>query len=91
MAVDFELALLLAFAGLVGAIGVHFTWISHRPPTVRRTKQRTIDFTSGAKDDAVICASGSSFIPMPDGLQTHDEMVAWMTKELPKLTAELLK
>jgi hypothetical protein len=60
MAVDFELALLLAFAGLVGAIGVHFIWISHRPPTVRRTKQRTIDFTSGAKDDAHFISSLSA-------------------------------
>jgi hypothetical protein len=25
------------------------------------------------------------FIAMPDQLQTRDEMVAWMTKELPKL------
>jgi hypothetical protein len=91
MVVDFELALLIAFAALIGAIGVRFMWISHRPPTFWRTKQRAVDQTSGANDDAARCASGGSFIPMPDCLQTHDEMVAWMTKELPKLTAELLR
>jgi hypothetical protein len=27
---------------------------------------------------------------MPGHLRSHDEMVAWMTKELPKLTAKTL-
>jgi hypothetical protein len=29
------------------------------------------------------------FIPMPGHLRTSNEMVAWMTQELPKLTAEI--
>jgi hypothetical protein len=28
------------------------------------------------------------FIPMPDHLKTHHDMVAWMTRELPRLAAE---
>jgi hypothetical protein len=33
--------------------------------------------------------SGGPFIPMPNHLKTRDEMVAWMTKELPKLTTDM--
>ncbi len=36
-----------------------------------------------------IYESHSPFIPMPENLRTNDEMVEWMTKELPKLTAEI--
>lgn len=48
-------------------------------------------------DDAVLDAeaqvtaseSHDPFIPMPNHLRTHSEMVAWMTEELPKRAAEM--
>jgi hypothetical protein len=86
---DVELALLVALAGLAGAIGFHFMWISHRIPTPRRIRHTAIDPITGTRDHIAIYDTGGSFIPMPNHLKTSDEMVAWMTKELPKLTARL--
>jgi hypothetical protein len=45
----------------------------------------------GHRDQVAIYDSHDSFIPMPEQLRTRDEMVAWMTEELPKLTAALPK
>jgi hypothetical protein len=83
VASSFELVLLLSLAGLTGAIGLRFMWISHRPPPLRRRKHTDVDPSLRIK----VYASGEIFIPMPDHLKTRDEMVAWMTKELPRLTA----
>lgn len=46
------------------------------------------DPVTGPKDRIAIYDTGGPFILMPDNLKTREEMVAWMTKELPKLTAE---
>lgn len=88
MASSIELLVLLAFAGLAGYIGLRLMWISHRPPRPRSFRRRAIDPITGAKDRMAIYDSGGPFIPMPAHLTTKDEMVAWMTKELPKLTAD---
>jgi hypothetical protein len=83
-----ELAILVALAGLTGFIGLRLMWVSHRPPVLRRTRRSAIDPIMGPRDRIAIYDSGGSFIPMPDHLKTKDEMVSWMTKELPKLTAD---
>jgi hypothetical protein len=82
-----ELVFLLTLAGLTGAIGLRFMWISHRPPSLWTVKHTAVDpFVSPILWIKVYDSSGPS-ISMPNHLKTHDEMVAWMTKELPKLTA----
>jgi hypothetical protein len=83
----FELILMTILAGLAGMIGLHFMWISHRFPARRRIGQFAVDPLTGAQDHIAIYDSGGSFIPMPNHLRTRGEMVAWMTEELPKLTA----
>jgi hypothetical protein len=87
VAVDFELALFVTLAVLTGAIGLCFMWISHRPPSLWTVKHSAVDpFVSPSLWIKVYDSSGP-FIPMPNHLKTRDEMVAWITKELPKLTA----
>jgi hypothetical protein len=89
VASSIELVVLLSLAGLAGFIGLQLMWVRHRPPPVRRRSRRTaIDPIMGARDRIEIYDSGGSFIPMPGHLTTRDEMVAWMTKELPKLTVD---
>jgi hypothetical protein len=41
----------------------------------------------GPRDQVATYESHDEFIPMPERLRTQDEMVAWMTEELPRLTA----
>jgi hypothetical protein len=83
-----ELILLLTLAGLTGAIGLRLLWTSHRIPAPRSTRHTALDPILGRRDRIAIYDSGGSFIPMPSHLKTNDEMVAWMTTELPKLTAD---
>ena len=45
------------------------------------------DAVMRAKDRVAIHATHTSLIEMPAHLRTRDEMVAWMARELPKLTA----
>jgi len=87
--IDFELALMAALAALTGAIGLRFMWTSHRIPTPRRARHTAVDPITGVRDRVAIYDSGDSFIPMPSNLRTSEEMVDWMTKELPKLTATM--
>ena len=88
MASSIELVVLLSFAGLAGFIGLQLMWVRHQPPVRRRPRRTAIDPIMGARDRIEIYDSGGSFIPMPDHLTTRDEIVAWMTKELPKLTVD---
>jgi hypothetical protein len=90
VAVDFELALFVTLAVLIGAIGPRFMWISQRPSSLWTVKHTAIDpFVSPILWIEVYDSSGP-FIPMPNHLKTCDEMVAWMTKELPKITAKMV-
>jgi hypothetical protein len=89
VAIDFELALFLTLAVLTGAIGLRHMWISHRSPTPHSPKHAAVDPIISPKLRIKVYDSGAPFIPMPNHLKTRDEMVAWMAKELPKLTAEI--
>jgi hypothetical protein len=86
---SFESALFVTLAVLTGAIGLRHMWISHRPPTHRGTKHIAVDPVMGENERLEVYNSGGAFIPMPNHLKTRDEMVAWMTRELPKLTADM--
>jgi hypothetical protein len=59
-----------------------------------RIGRRWATFDSGradalmrARNHIAIHAAHGSLIEMPAHLKTRDEMVAWMTRELPRLTA----
>jgi hypothetical protein len=42
----------------------------------------------GPRDRIAIHDTRGPFIPMPQNLRTQDEMVAWMTRDLPRLLGE---
>jgi hypothetical protein len=86
---SFEAALFVILAVLTGAIGLRHMWISHRPPTLRSAKPTAVDPIISPRLRIKVYDSGGPFIPMPNHLKTRDEMVAWMTNELPKLTADM--
>ncbi|MBM6595730.1 hypothetical protein [Microvirga pudoricolor] len=88
MVTDLALALVAILAGSVGMLLILLLWFgdSHARPVIPFVD----DPIMGPRDQAAIHESQGSFIPMPAHLRSHDEMVAWMTKELPKLTAKTL-
>ncbi len=83
------LALLLGLAALTSVTGLALLWFTPRTMMPPSLPAAALDPVLGAKDQTVIHDPRSSFILMPDHLKTHAEMVAWMTRELPKLTAEM--
>jgi hypothetical protein len=66
-------------------------WIRHRISTPRRIRHTAVDPITGTRNRVVTYDPGGSFIPMPSHLKTRDEMMAWMTNELPKLMADIPK
>jgi hypothetical protein len=86
--VDFGILVLLLVSACLAALGLvlfEMAW-SFNWPTGGRP--RGIDPIRGAKDRVAIYDTPSLLIPMPDDLRTHEEIVAWMRDELPKLTAK---
>jgi hypothetical protein len=81
------LVFLIALAALTSAIGLALIRLTSRTMVPPSSQVATIDPVLGAKDQTGIHDPKRTFIVMPDHLKTHDEMVAWMTRELPKLTA----
>lgn len=85
---EFAATVLLACLGAVGIFLVPF-WISRgaTDPTITSP----VDPILGAKDQTAIHDIDTSFIPLPDHVRTNDEVVEWLTKDLPKITAGLTK
>jgi hypothetical protein len=84
--VDWDLAFavtLIGFAGAVAAVALC---------AARRAMRRRGGGRPGLPppDRATMAGDplAGRFIPMPSRLSTRDEMVAWMTRDLPRLTAE---
>lgn len=63
-------------------------WISQPIHSASSRPTEGLDPITGPKDRIAIYDTGGPFIAMPDSLKTREEMVAWMTRELPKLTTE---
>ena len=81
---DIAIGLLAAVAGFIAALGLLILWVGDGAASAEGDG---LDPIIGPPDQIAIYEPFSPFIPMPDHLKTSDEMVAWMTKELPKLTA----
>jgi hypothetical protein len=79
---DLAIALVSAAAGFLGMLCIMLAWFgdSHARPI--------IPGVDGLEDPAAIGRDHDEapFVPMPSHLTTRDEMVAWMTTEMPKLT-----
>jgi hypothetical protein len=52
------------------------------------TPTRPFDPIVGPQTPVVTYDTGGPFIAMPERLRTREEMVAWLTNDLPKLTAD---
>ncbi len=83
------LALLLGLVALTSAIGLALIRLTSRLMMLPNLPAAAIDPVLRAKDQTALHDSNSTFILMPEHLKTHAEMVTWMTRELPKLTAEI--
>jgi hypothetical protein len=83
------LALLIALAALISATAFALLWFTPRATIPPSLPAATTDPLIGAKDPTALDEPKSTLILMPDHLKTRHEMVAWMTRELPKLTAEI--
>jgi hypothetical protein len=84
---DLAISLLVVLAGAVGMLLMLLTWFGGR--TITPEIEDDLDPILGARDPMAIYESHGPFIPMPSHLKTSDQMIDWMTKELPKLTAEI--
>ncbi len=84
---DLAISLLVVLAGAVGMLFLLLTWFGSR--SITPEIEDDLDPILGARDPTAIYESHGPFIPMPAHLKTSDQMVEWMTKELPKLTAEI--
>jgi len=82
---DLAIGIVSAAAGFLGMLFLMLAWFgeTHARPIVPGVdgleEPAGGDFVSGE----------GPFVPMPEHLKTRDEIVAWMTTELPKLTAAL--
>jgi hypothetical protein len=86
---EIAIAVFAAFAGFTCMIWVLLLWVGDG--AVDLPDERFLDPILGARDPIGIYRSDEPFIPMPTHLRTRQEMVAWMTGELPKLTEKLAK
>ncbi len=84
---DLAISVLVVFAGAVGMLLLLLTWFGSR--SITPEIEDDLDPILGARDPMAIYESHGPFIPMPVHLKTNDQMVDWMTKELPRLTAEI--
>ncbi len=84
---DLEIALLLVLLPALTALFMDIVWTLHRATLLPRDMPSRFDPILGKRDRVAIHDTYGPYIPMPKDLRTKDEMVAWMTKELPKLTA----
>jgi hypothetical protein len=83
---DVLVALLVLIVSLTGAFLILVHWLGQGAKgTVVHYQRRSI---TRPKQPIEIFEMDGSFVEMPDHLKTHDEMVAWMTRELPDLIAK---
>jgi hypothetical protein len=86
---DLALSMLAIVAGSLGMLLLLLLWFGSR--TLEPDFESDLHPILGLRDPVEIHDTHGPFIPMPETLRTADQMVEWMTKELPRLTADLQK
>ena len=84
---DLAISVLVVLAGAIGMLLLLLVWFGGR--TIVPEFEVDLDPINGPRDPVAIYESHGPFIPMPEHLKTHDQMIAWMTQELPRLTADM--
>ena len=85
-----EVALVLGFLAIVALVALGAVWVITRSMTVHEPLG-DVDPILGTQDRAAVYRPGGPLIqphsnvmvPIPEHLTTQDEMVAWMTREMP--------
>ncbi len=88
---DPEIALLLVMLFALTVLLMGIVWTLHRTTLLPSDIPSRLDPIMGKRDRVAIHDTYGPYIPMPKDLRTKDEMVAWMTRELPKLTGGAMK
>lgn len=88
MAVDLAISLLAVALGSLGMLLLLFLGFGRTSDT---EPENAADLILDPEDPASIADMDGSFISMPEHLKTADSMIAWMTRDLPRLTAESQK
>jgi hypothetical protein len=84
---DLAISLLVILAGAVSMLMLLVAWFGGK--AIAPEFEDDLDPILGSRNPMAIHDTQSPFIPMPAHLKTNDQMVEWMTRELPKLTAEI--
>jgi hypothetical protein len=87
---DVVFACFLLIVSLTGAFSVLVHWLRHAARGSAAVDQPPSPIPP-PKLGAVIFDSDSDLIRVPEDLKTREEIVAWMTNELPKLVEEKIK
>jgi hypothetical protein len=83
--VDVAASLIMTFVALLGL----FLIAMWRRGQLTHPQIKSPAIPDRGTAEQMIATDTDSFIPMPDYLRTKDEMVAWMTYDLPRLISEL--
>lgn len=89
MLTNLAISMLAILAGALGMLLLLITWFGGR--AIEPEFESALHPILGLRDQAAIYDGLGPFIPMPEHLRTADEMVEWMTKELPRLTVDTHK
>ncbi|PVE24874.1 hypothetical protein DC522_08095 [Microvirga sp. KLBC 81] len=89
MVANITISLLAIVLGSLGMLLLLLMWFGGM--TIEPEPESAIDPILDPKDQATIYDMDGPFIPIPDHLKTADEMVAWMIRDMPRLTAEAQK
>jgi hypothetical protein len=80
---DLAIAIVSAAAGFLGMLCLMLAWFgdTHARPIIPGVDG--LEAPAGGD----VATDEEPLVPMPDHLKTREEIVAWMTTEMPKLTA----
>ncbi|GEO18056.1 hypothetical protein [Microvirga aerophila] len=74
------------FAIHIAALGIlRLLLVRTRARPTNPTTPSTAALINETRERKPVAVDQESFIPMPDHLKSHTDMIAWMTKELPRL------
>lgn len=89
---DLALGILVAVLCSYALLWVFIVWIGERIGRRWAAFERCrLDVMLRGRNRMALHQTHGPFIPMPEELKTRDEMVSWMTRELPQLTEKKLR
>ena len=84
-AISISILIIGIFAIHIAALGMLELLVRTRARPTNPTAPSTAALINETRKRKPVAVDQESFIPMPDHLKSHTDMIAWMTKELPRL------